>query len=96
MEVNHTLLSDALPLTVAFTVLARLCGSQANGTEMGPSLFTKNGEERKIVHDVLRNPIGTWEELNRNLFSEIEVTTSEPVRHRSSTSTLNWRIRQCF
>ena len=51
MGVNHTMLPDGQPPTVAFTVLAQLCGPKANETEMGDgrwamgtTLFTKNVE----------------------------------------------------
>ena len=37
MEVKHTVLPDGQP-TVAFTVLAKLCGPKANETEMGAIL----------------------------------------------------------
>ena len=37
--------------TVAFTVLAYLCGPKANETEMGVALFTKNGEGRNFEFD---------------------------------------------
>ena len=46
MGVKHTVLPDGLPPTVAFTVLAQLCGPKAKETEMGAALFTKNGEGR--------------------------------------------------
>ena len=44
---KHTVLPDGQPPppTVAFTVLAQLCGPKANETEMGAALFTTNGEE---------------------------------------------------
>ena len=35
MGVEHAVLPDVKPLTVAFTVLAQLCGPKANETEMG-------------------------------------------------------------
>ena len=34
MGVKHTVLQDGQPSTVAFTVLAELCGPKANGMEM--------------------------------------------------------------
>ena len=48
MGVKHTVLPDGQPLTVAFTVLAQLCGPKANETEMDAALFTKNGEGRNF------------------------------------------------
>ena len=49
MGVKHTVLPDGLSPTVAFTVLAQLCGPTANETEMGATpLFTKNGEGRNF------------------------------------------------
>ena len=48
MGVKHTLLPDGQPPTVAFTVLAQLCGLKANETAMGTALFTKNGEGRNF------------------------------------------------
>ena len=44
MGVKHAMLTDGQSSTVAFTVLAQLCGPKANETEMGAALFTKNGE----------------------------------------------------
>ena len=44
MGVKHPVLPDCQPPTVAFTVLAQLCGRKANETEMGAAPFTKNGE----------------------------------------------------
>ena len=38
--------NDGHPPTVAFPVLAYLCGPEANETEIGAALFTKNGERR--------------------------------------------------
>ena len=38
----------AAPSTVGFTVLAQMCGPNANETEMGAALFTKNGEGRNF------------------------------------------------
>ena len=46
---KHTVLPDGQSTTVAFTVLARLCGPKANETEMGVALFTKNGEGRALA-----------------------------------------------
>ena len=46
MGVKQTLLPDGQPLTVLFTVLALLCGPNAN--EMEATLFTKNGEGRNF------------------------------------------------
>ena len=46
MGVKHTVPPDGQPPTVAFTVLAQLCGPNANETEMGVVLFTKNSEGR--------------------------------------------------
>ena len=39
MGVKHTVLLAGQPPTVAFTVLAELCGPKANETEMGTVLF---------------------------------------------------------
>ena len=39
---------DGQPTTVAFTVLAQLCGPKANETEMGAALVAKNGERRNF------------------------------------------------
>ena len=50
MGVKHTVLPDGQPPTVAFTVLAHLCGPKANETEMGAVLFTK-GEGRNFDFD---------------------------------------------
>ena len=52
MGVKHTVLPDGQPPTVAFTVLAQLCGPKANETEMGAALFTKNGEGRNFDFDL--------------------------------------------
>ena len=41
---THTVLRDGQPPTVAFTVLAQVCGPKAIETEMGAVLFTKNGK----------------------------------------------------
>ena len=38
MRVKHTVLQDGQPQTVAFNVLAQLCGPKANETEMGAIL----------------------------------------------------------
>ena len=48
MVMKHTLLQESQPPTIAFTVLAQLCGPKADETEMGAALFTKNGEGRKF------------------------------------------------
>ena len=48
MGVKHTVLPDGQHPTVAFIVLAQLCGPKANETEMGGTLVTKNGEGRKV------------------------------------------------
>ena len=53
LGVNHTVLPDGQPPAVAFTVLAQLCGPKANETEMGATLFTKNGEGRNFDFFVL-------------------------------------------
>ena len=42
------MLPDGQPPTVAFTVLAQLCGPKANDTEIDAALFTKNGEGRNF------------------------------------------------
>ena len=47
MGVKHTVPPDGQPTTVAFTVLAQLCGPKANETEMGGAVFTRNGEARR-------------------------------------------------
>ena len=44
MGVKRTVLTDGQSPTVAFTVLAQLCGPKANETEMDAALFTKNDE----------------------------------------------------
>ena len=41
MEVKHAVLPDEQPPTVAFTVLAQLCGPKANEMEMVTSLLTE-------------------------------------------------------
>ena len=51
MGVKHTVLPSGQPPTAAFTVLAQLCGPKANETEMGATLFTKNGEQRNFDFD---------------------------------------------
>ena len=38
----HTVLQDSQLPIVAFTVLSQLCDRQANETEMGAALLTKN------------------------------------------------------
>ena len=48
MGVKHTVLPDGQPSTVAFTVLAQLCGPQANDAEAGVAIFTKNSEGRNF------------------------------------------------
>ena len=48
LGMKHTVLPDVQLPTVAFTVLAQLCGPQADKREMGVALFTKNGEEKNI------------------------------------------------
>ena len=48
MELKHTVLLDGQLPTVAFTVLAQLCGPEADETEMGAALFTKNGKGRNF------------------------------------------------
>ena len=48
MGVKHTVLSYGRPPTVAFTVLAQLCGSKANETEMDSTLFTKNSNKTTL------------------------------------------------
>ena len=47
-EVKHTVLPDGQPPTVACTMHAHLCSPKANETEMGATLFTKNGEGRNF------------------------------------------------
>ena len=51
MGMKYTVLPDGQPPTVAFTVLAQLCGPKANEAEMGAALFTKNGEGRNFDFD---------------------------------------------
>ena len=53
MEVKHTVLQDGQPPTVAFTVLASLCGPKANETETGVPTFTKNCEGRNFDFDLI-------------------------------------------
>ena len=48
MGLKQTVLPDGQPPTVVSTVLAQLCGSKAIETEMGATLFTKNGEGRSF------------------------------------------------
>ena len=48
MGVERTVLPDGQTPTVAFTVLAQLCGPKANEMEMSAVLFTKNGEGRNF------------------------------------------------
>ena len=48
MGVKHVVLPDSQPTTVAFTVLAQLCGQMTNETEMA-ALSTKNGEGRNFA-----------------------------------------------
>ena len=55
MGVKHTVPPDGQPPTVACIVLTQLCGPKANETEMGATLFTKNGEGRYF--DFLTSPI---------------------------------------
>ena len=53
---KHTVLRDGQPLTVAFAVLAYLCGPKGNETETGTALFIKNGEGRNFnFSDYLKN-----------------------------------------
>ena len=51
MGVKHTVLPDGQPPTVAFAVLAQLCGPRANKTEMNATLFINNGEGRNFDFD---------------------------------------------
>ena len=48
MGVKHRMPTDGQPHTVSFTVFAQLCGPKANETEMGATLFPKNGEGRNF------------------------------------------------
>ena len=48
MEVKHTVLPGGQPPTVAFPLLAQLCGPKVNEKEVGAALFTKNGEGRNF------------------------------------------------
>ena len=45
---QRVLLDDQSP-TVAFTVLAQLRGPKVAETEMGATIFTKNGEGRSLT-----------------------------------------------
>ena len=47
--VKHTVLLDGQPPTVAFTVLTQMCGPKANETEIGTSIFIKNGDGRTLT-----------------------------------------------
>ena len=51
MGVKQTVLPDGQPPTVALTVLAQMCGQQANGTEMVAALLTKNGDRMIFTFD---------------------------------------------
>ena len=51
---KHAVLPDGQSPTVAFTVLAQLCGPKANETEMGDALFTKSDEGRNFDFDARR------------------------------------------
>ena len=53
MGVKLTVLAYGQPPTLAFTVLALLCGPKTNGMGMGAVLFTKNGEGRNSDFDFL-------------------------------------------
>ena len=53
MGVNHTVLPGDQPQTVAFTLLAQLCGQKAKESEMGAALFTKNGEGRTLTFFII-------------------------------------------
>ena len=48
MRIQHTVIPDGKPSTVAFTVFAQLCGHKVNETEMGAVLFTENGGGRNF------------------------------------------------
>ena len=48
------MIPDGQPSTVAFTVLAQLCGPKADELEMGAFLFTKNGQGRNFDFDLIR------------------------------------------
>lgn len=51
----------ASPPTVAFTVVAQLCGPKANDMEMGAPLFTENGEGRNfLTFEGGRNRLERW------------------------------------
>ena len=45
MGVKDTVLPHGQPPTVAFTVVAQLCGPKAKETEMGAALFTEMAKE---------------------------------------------------
>ena len=51
MGVKHTVLPDGQRLTVAFIVLAQLCGPKSNEAEIGTTLSTQNGEGRNFDFD---------------------------------------------
>lgn len=44
-ESKHTVLRDGQPQSVAFTILAQLCGPKAHEREMNATLIDKNGED---------------------------------------------------
>ena len=46
---KHTVLLAGRPPTVAFAVLAQLCGPHADETEVGVALFTKNCKGRTLT-----------------------------------------------
>ena len=46
MGVKHTVLPDGQPPTVAFIVLAQMCGPKANEAEVGAAIFTQNDTGR--------------------------------------------------
>ena len=52
MGVKHIALPDGQPPTVAFTVVAQLCGHKANETEMGTTIFTENSEGMSFHFDL--------------------------------------------
>ena len=49
MGVKLTVLADVQPPTVAFDMLAQLCGLKADGTELCTVLFTNNDEGRNLT-----------------------------------------------
>ena len=73
MGVRHTLLPDGQLQTVAFTVLAQLCGPKANETEMGATLFTK----KKWIYTEIQSIKDALEIVKRSgIISILKITQS--------------------